>query len=262
MRRDQVESYMLQHLPADVQKAQQQPLQPRRGTPIATAFRSWQLSGPRVSLQRYSLADQWTQSMREFWQGPQPEANSSSGASDSTKQQQQQMNGDASGSSSDATSVAAAVQGLELASDANQGVNQAIGAAAASAGSRFVLPQDRPIVAVVTAAGPIMQASSGGPESTGQTVESNKLVRVLRSYRENPQVILVHTSLFMIGASGLHSTRALVEEGLAGKACLCWVASRATVSGSSHICMTDGPHARTVSSNCAHMLGTLVRCMP
>jgi hypothetical protein len=85
------------------------------------------------------------------------------------------------------------VQGFELASNSNQGVNQAGGAAVVAASSRFVLPQDRPIVAVVTAAGPIMQASGGGPESTGQTVESNKLVRVLRGYRENPQVILMHT---------------------------------------------------------------------
>lgn len=53
-----------------------------------------------------------------------------------------------------------------------------------------LLSQDRPIVAVVTAAGAIMQASSGpaGPDASQGVVESHKLVRVLRGYRDNPQV--------------------------------------------------------------------------
>jgi hypothetical protein len=171
---------MLQQLPAEVQKAQQQQLQPRRGVPLATAHRARQLSGPRVSLQRYSLADQWERSLKEFWQGPQPDSSSSSAALSTHQQQQQQhLDADSSGSSGTEASASAAV------SDA--GGSSAGAAAPGSKQLRGVAPQDRPIVAVVTAAGAIMQAGSGGPES-GQVVESHKLVRVLRGYRENSQV--------------------------------------------------------------------------
>lgn len=170
---------MLQQLPAEVQKAHQQQLQPRRGVSLATAHRSRQLSGPRVSLQRYSLADQWERSLKEFWQGPQPDSSSSgsNSAAPSTHHQQQQQQQFAAGSSGVAgTELSAAAAGSD-AGAAAQGNKQL----------RAVAPQDRPVVAVVTAAGAIMQAGSGTPES-GQVVESHKLVRVLRGYRENPQV--------------------------------------------------------------------------
>jgi hypothetical protein len=49
--------------------------------------------------------------------------------------------------------------------------------------------QNKPQVAVITAAGPIMQAAGGSPGASAEgMVESHKLVRVLRAMRENPQV--------------------------------------------------------------------------
>jgi hypothetical protein len=49
--------------------------------------------------------------------------------------------------------------------------------------------QTKPQVAVITAAGAIMQAAGGSPGASGEgMVESHKLVRVLRAMRENPQV--------------------------------------------------------------------------
>jgi hypothetical protein len=180
---------MLQQLPAHVQEAAKQPLKPRRGVPIAEAHRSRQLAGPRVSLQRYSLADQWTKSLQQFWQGGQPSNTSSSSSSSSSlqqQQQQQQLGADTSSStavnpdgSAPGSTAPAVAQGSGLMAQ------QAAGALSGFSGP--VLPQDKPIVAVVTAAGSIMQSVSGSPDGDN-VVESHKLVRVLRAYRDNPQV--------------------------------------------------------------------------
>lgn len=179
--RDQVESLLLQLLPADVQKAHEQPLQPPKGVPLAVALRSKQLTGPRVSLQRYSLAQQWSKSLQQFWSGGQ---RTSSPASSSSLQQGPSSTNATAGSPEGTTAGGSA--------DSQQA---AAAPSAPSAGSvpvsqQPVLPQDKPIVAVVTAAGAIMQTNSAGPEAGGQSVvESHKLVRVLRGYRDNPQVI-------------------------------------------------------------------------
>lgn len=140
-----------------------------------------------MTMHRYSIAHEWAKSMQEMWQGPIPESstkNSGSGTASgnsssasntgaSTGSQQQHE----AGVAGDASTVSAQVPAVPAGSTAVQKIF----------GGKFVLPEDRPIVAVVTAAGPIMQAGSGEVEA-GQHVESHRLVRVLRSYRENPQV--------------------------------------------------------------------------
>jgi hypothetical protein len=71
--------------------------------------------------------------------------------------------------------------------------------------------QLKPSVAVITAAGPIMQSGGGSPGAAGEgMVESHKLVRVLRAMRENPQVTagdavlcLGSTQLSLVGNAGL-----------------------------------------------------------
>jgi hypothetical protein len=140
-----------------------------------------------VSLHRYSLAMEWEKSLRELTWGapPSPTSSSSTGGSAAavslSQQEQQQQPEDASSKTALTASAAAAA---DQAAGAAGGTGPSGSAVGGSWGK--VPPQNRPIVAVVTAAGAIMQ--SAGPDTGREMVASNKLVRVLRGYRENPQV--------------------------------------------------------------------------
>ena len=128
---------------------------------------------------------EWEKSLREFTWGAPPSTTSSSStggsaAAVSLSQQEQQQPEDASSKSALTAPAAAAGQ----AAGGAGGTMQTGSAVGGSWGN--VPPQNRPIVAVVTAAGAIMQ--SAGPDTGREMVSSNKLVRVLRGYRENPQV--------------------------------------------------------------------------
>jgi hypothetical protein len=197
-----VEQQLLLHLPAAAQRAAQAPLKPPKGVPLSAAFRSAQLAGPRVSMQRYSVAVEWKRSLEQFFGGASRQAASSSGSSGSS--------GGSSGSGSSATAVAVGQSSQPLlappppaaaaagASSGSSGDGQPPGSALSallssmrqsSSAVRPVLPQDKPAVALVTAAGAITQANPGSADPTGERgVESHKLVRVLRGYRDNPQV--------------------------------------------------------------------------
>lgn len=174
-----MEHQLLLHLPPATQKAhQQQQLlqQPAHGVSMAAAFRSAQLAGPRVSLQRYKLATQWSKGLQQFLgRGSAATSSSSSGRSGASAAPPHASQGDAT----------------SLSSAASQGASPPPQSPSSSSSSRSktgpLLPQDRPIVALVTAAGPIMQGASGADPSGERGIDSHKLVRVLRNFRENPQ---------------------------------------------------------------------------
>lgn len=117
----QVEQQLLATLPTEAQQA----AATAAATPrvLGTPPTQLQLTGLRVSLQRYMVATQWS------------------------KQQ------------------------TALFGDGNTTFREA-----------------KPAVALVTAAGPIMQAAGGGPQVADGAVESHRLVRALRGIRDNPQV--------------------------------------------------------------------------
>ncbi|WIA17943.1 hypothetical protein OEZ85_009435 [Tetradesmus obliquus] len=186
--RDQVEQQLLAQLPPAVQ---QQLEQARSRPPPATpaALLSAQLAGPRVSMQRYSVATQWAEKSASL--------TGSSSSSSTTPPAA------AAADPSNPTQHSAA--GLTVPPAAVQQQQQQ---QQQQAGSRWIQAQlqSQPCVAVITAAGPIMQAGSGSPGAGGEgMVESHKLVRVLRAMRENPQVRAVVLRINSPGGSAVAS---------------------------------------------------------
>lgn len=180
--RDQVEQQLLAQLPPEVQ---QQLEQARSKPPPATpaALLSAQLAGPRVSMQRYTVATQWAEKSASLTGSSSSPISTPAAAADPSNPTQH------------------SAAGLPIPPAAVQQQQQ-------QAGSRWMQAQvqSKPCVAVITAAGPIMQAGSGGPGAGGEgMVESHKLVRVLRAMRENPQVRAVVLRINSPGGSAVAS---------------------------------------------------------
>ncbi|KAF8062053.1 sppA [Scenedesmus sp. PABB004] len=199
--RDQVEALMLARMPEDVQRRLAEARSAAAAKPGAPPPSALALAGPRVSLQRFSLATQWAKSRAELWGG---------GAGD----------GSGSGAGAGAAPAGAAAPGGPPAAARALG-----GASAADAGGAeppsglpqlLALPRGaggargggaKPAVVVVSAVGPIIQAAAGGGGAGGGegSVESHKLVRALRGMRENPQVKAVVLRVSSPGGSAVAS---------------------------------------------------------